>query len=359
MTRFAISVPVGAWHPFLPACLESLRCQDADLHVALMDASADPRVEALGDKHDDWLAYRHHGPDGGQSDAIQKGWAAVDSDWLGWLNADDILMPDALAKVLAKQASEPDLDIVYGHSSILDERGSMIGYHFNVEPPGERLLQAGIISQPSCFFSRAAYDNIGGIDPDRHYTMDWDLWLRLYASGARFGFLDDVLSMVLWGADTKTASLNSARRAELKSLIDKYAPDQDQKRTFRAFAIHALADRVWPEALRERIVRRLRRSGPRLFGLRADGQIDHKAILSLAHYDSNPKTGLRLEFVRPAIELQIDCDLQHRAEVGPDACSHTLLFEQPLAANVLSSITLRTDADPIYFKSATWLTDCA
>ena len=85
MPRFAISVPVGAWHPFLPHVLASLKAQGPDVAVALLDASGDARVKALGDAEAGWLAYRRHGKDKGQSDAILEGWANVDSDWLGWL----------------------------------------------------------------------------------------------------------------------------------------------------------------------------------------------------------------------------------------------------------------------------------
>ena len=296
MAEFAFSVPIGSWHPFLPASLASLKAQGPGVAVALLDASGDPRVRALADQYDDWLSYRRHWPDGGQSDAIIEGWKNVPGDWLGWLNADDILMPGALDKVRARLADDPSLDVVYGHSSIIDETGAMTGYHFNVESPGPRLLQAGIISQPSCFFRRAACEGVGGVNPDLHYTMDWDLWIRMYEAGARFDFVDAAMSMVLWGEDTKTASLNKRRRSELQDIISRHAPPEEHGGTFRAFLVHAAVDRVWPAALRERVRRRLRRGGPSVFGIRADGLVQPGAQLFLAHYDDAPKTGLLLEF---------------------------------------------------------------
>jgi hypothetical protein len=296
MPQFAFSVPVGTWHPFLAASFASLKAQGPGLAVALLDASGDPRVRALADAHDDWLSYRRHGPDGGQSDAIIEGWKNVSGDWLGWLNADDILMPGALDRVRGRLAEAPGLDVIYGHSSIIDETGAMTGYHFNVEPPGPRLLQAGIISQPSCFFRRAACEGVGGVNPDLHYTMDWDLWIRMYEAGAKFDFVEAAMSMVLWGEDTKTASLNKRRRSELQDIISRHAPKAAQSGTFRAFVVHAAADRVWPASLRERVRRRLRRSGPSVFGIRADGLVQAAARLFIAHYDAEPKTGLVLEF---------------------------------------------------------------
>ncbi|WP_300390919.1 glycosyltransferase [Henriciella sp.] len=353
--KLAISVPVGAWHDFLPWALESLACQKADLRIAFLDASGDPRVKALADQYDDRLAYRRHGPDGGQSDAILEGWANVEGDWLGWLNADDMLMPGALEKVQAHLGANPGLEAVYGHSVILDGDGAMTGYHFNVEPPGERLLQAGIISQPSCFFSRAAYERAGGLNRDLHYVMDWDLWIRMYKSGTRFGFLDDALSMVIWADDTKTASINKRRRSELNAVIAEHAPEAAQKATFRAFMVHAAADKLWPPSLRRALVRRLRRSGPSVFGLRADGAFSPEADLKLAHYASEAKSGLRLSFLRPAPSLKASA-LGREVSVSSKGATVELRFDRPLGPAELCDINLRHDAGeaPVFLK-AEWL----
>lgn len=354
MTQFAISVPVGAWHPLLPACLESLRQQNVDLQVAILDASEDPRVFEVAEKHDHWLSYRHHGPDSGQSDAILKGWAAVEGDWLGWLNADDTLMPEALSRVSSKIAHEPELEIVYGHSNIVDDAGRFTGYHFNVEPPSERLLQSGIISQPSCFFSRTAYDRAGGLDQDRHYTMDWDLWIRMFKSGARFGFIDEVLSTVLWGAATKTASFNAARRAELKSLISEHSPASEHRAVFRAFAIHTLADLVRPDPLKRRVIRRLRRSGPRIFGLRADGQIDQGAELHLTHYDAVPNTGLCLEFARSIGDIEIESN-PSSSILTKNGRHVQIRFDQPQAGGALVTVRVSAPAkQPVLLEHVQW-----
>lgn len=39
-------------------------------------------------------------PDAGQSDALNKGFAKAKGEWLFWLNADDILLPEALERVV-------------------------------------------------------------------------------------------------------------------------------------------------------------------------------------------------------------------------------------------------------------------
>ena len=218
--RFVISIPIGAYHPLLQDCLRSLAVQSPRPRVALMDASGDARVKALADAFDDLIVYRRHGPDKGQSDAIVEGWSKVDGEILGWLNADDALYPDALRFAAARFDAAPGLEVVCGHSVIINDEEAVTGYHWAVEPPSEALLRGDTISQPSCFFRRSVYDRVGGLNADLHYTMDWDLWVRFWRAGASFDFIDEVLSRVLWTADAKTGGFNKRRREELGRILD-------------------------------------------------------------------------------------------------------------------------------------------
>lgn len=353
MTRFCISVPVGAWHPFLPAALESLFHQQADVAVAFLDASGDPQVEALADRYAGRLAYRRTGKDAGQSDAIIEGWANAPGDVLGWLNADDILSPGALARVAARFAAEPALDMVYGHSAILDAEGRMVGYHWAVEPPGPRIFEAGVISQPSCFFRRAACERAGGLDRGLHYTMDWDLWIRLYKAGAQVGFLDAPLSYVLWGEETKTASFGARRQEELRRIITTYAPAEKQEQIFRAFAIHARLGQLKPDFVRRRLTRWQLSRGPSVYGVRADGFVAERARLTLCHYEPSPKQAARLQFDGAAEGVEAWASAP--AKVVAEKTALLLRFEAPIPAGVEISVELQAPERGARFQHLAWV----
>ena len=66
-------------------------------------------------------------------------------------------------------------------------------------------------------------ESVGGLDRRLHYVMDWDLWVRLYASGARFRRVEDTLSLVFMGAGTKTARLSPQRLSEVFHLVRRNA----------------------------------------------------------------------------------------------------------------------------------------
>lgn len=303
--KFAISVPIGAWHDQLPLTFKSLFSQSVDVEIAVLDASNDPRVHALIDRYRNRFAYVRHGADHGQSDAIIEGWENLDGDWLGWLNADDALLPNSLEHIKLAHQEAPELEVIYGHSLIVDDQERFVGYHFNVEPPGPRLLEAGIISQPSCLFARSAYQRAGGLNRDLHYVMDWDLWIRLYRTDAKFGFVNHPLSRVVWSAKTKTSSLGKARRDELASIIGQHAPQPSQSTVFRDFMIDTLVDRLWPKPLKRRIQRKLRSVSQTVLGLRGDGYIEDKARLILPVYQPTESISVSLLFSHAPKDLNV------------------------------------------------------
>lgn len=336
--RFSISTPVGAYHPLLRNCLESLRRQSAPIDLAFLDASGDSRVAQLADAYRDIIRYRRHGPDGGQSAAIREGWAQSDAPILGWLNADDLLYPEALTVVAQVFEAHPEVDVVYGHSAICDDAMRMTGYHWAVSPPGPGLRLGCNISQPSCFFRRGLYDAVGGLDGDLHYTMDWDLWLRFEDHGARLQFLEQPLSAVYWGQGTKTAGFNAARRAELKRLIDRYTPPSSRLRVFRGFAIQATLDRLQPPRVARFARQTLARNRSRIFGIGPDGRLDAHARVTWFHLEHTPRDVLELT-ISGSGPLDIR-SARSIAEARATATGYRVRFAEPVAAGEVVSIDI-------------------
>ncbi len=61
-------------------------------------------------------------PDRGLSDAVNKGFRMAGGEIIGWLNADDVYLPGALARVGAAFAGAQDAPWVTGACLILDDR---------------------------------------------------------------------------------------------------------------------------------------------------------------------------------------------------------------------------------------------
>jgi len=82
----------------LPICLESVRDQSypALEHIVVDGGSTDGTVELLRETTDvRWISES----DGGQSNALNKGFRMATGSIMGWINADDSLLPGAVAAV--------------------------------------------------------------------------------------------------------------------------------------------------------------------------------------------------------------------------------------------------------------------
>lgn len=307
---FSIAMPIGRYHPRLRWALESLRVQDVGLQVAALDASGDPRVSDLLDEYAGLLTYRRAGSDFGQSAAIEEGWAALDGEILGWLNADDFLYPGALlaAKAAFKAAKHPD--VVTGDSVFLDSEGRYYGFHPGLGPADTRILTSNPISQPSTFVLRSAAHATGGVNRNLHYTMDWDLWVRLFRSGATFAKCQDILSGMTIERGTKTMGFGRRRRSEvLRILAPSTGPVRRAKVMF-GMALQYADDRTGL------VSRALDAAGSRRKETEADGRIVAlrrfcgPAIMPLVHYESHTAATicvtcsgnpLRVEFTVPGM----------------------------------------------------------
>jgi glycosyltransferase involved in cell wall biosynthesis len=151
------------------------------------------------------------GRDEGQSDALNKGFRMATGEVLGWLNSDDTYQPGALARVAQEYRRLP-FAWCFGHCGIVDEEDRPIRDFITRYKVAQsrrysyrRLLRRDFISQPSAFFSAAAYRATGEISRDLMYSMDYDYWLRL---GKQWEprFVDDFLANFRWHTQSKNGA---------------------------------------------------------------------------------------------------------------------------------------------------------
>jgi len=216
---FSIATPICGQAEFLPTALASLLVQHMPFEWAVLDATPDDSVQRVLANHDQLITYRYHHPDRGQSAAIQEGWNNTSGRIVAWLNADDYYYPDTLAKVAEAFARHPEADVVFGHATHVSPDGEFQMYFPAIDEDPGRLLTGCSICQPSCFVRRSAMERVGGLDASLHYAMDWDLWARLHTAGAKFVFLDEVLSAVRIYPETKTLSGARRRYQELDTIL--------------------------------------------------------------------------------------------------------------------------------------------
>ena len=194
------SLNQGRW---IRTAIESVRAQTYPRveHVVVDGGSTDDTLEILRNVEGfRWISE----PDRGQSHALNKGFALAHGEILGWLNADDAYEPAAVAAGVAA-LRESGVGLAYADVTRVNDDG--VNPRRIRSRPGWDLWTevnegCGIYS-PSVFFTRNAFEAVGGIDESLHLTMDYDLWLRI---GGRFGavHVDDVWSVQRIHDDAKT-----------------------------------------------------------------------------------------------------------------------------------------------------------
>lgn len=175
---------------YLETTLRSVLDQDyPSIEYLVADGgSTDGSVEVLR-RYGDRLAWWASEPDRGQTDALNKGFARARGEILAWLNSDDTYEPGAIAAAVAYLTAHPETGVVYADTNFIDENGRPLGSFPAAQTDYRRLRQGYVhVPQQATFFRADLWRQVGPLDPDFYFAMDYDLWVRL-ARLAPFAYL--------------------------------------------------------------------------------------------------------------------------------------------------------------------------
>jgi len=114
--------------------------------------------------------------------ARNAGVAATQTDWIAFLDADDLWRPGWLAAVREAMARFPDVDLYFGTWEEQSFAGQRLSGPERSRPTGdifEALLCENFIATPAVVVRRQRFLKSGGFDEQLPVSEDWDLWLRL------------------------------------------------------------------------------------------------------------------------------------------------------------------------------------
>lgn len=123
----------------------------------------------------------------GLADSLNTGMRVARGDWIARLDADDIAMPDRLAKQMAYVASHPSTVLLGTGFIEINGTGEILRtyrYPARTKKYLRQIMRTGRFApHSSCLYHKATVERLGGFNPRFLRSQDADLWFRLSLSG--------------------------------------------------------------------------------------------------------------------------------------------------------------------------------
>ncbi len=117
--------------------------------------------------------------DEGMYDAINKGFSLAQGDVLAWINSDDIYFPGAFMAVAEAFRSNPSAQWIVGKGFCVDNKGKFLNRkEYAPITYLNMLFLEDCVMQPTAFWRKALYSDVGGIDTHYQFSFDYDLFLK-------------------------------------------------------------------------------------------------------------------------------------------------------------------------------------
>jgi glycosyltransferase involved in cell wall biosynthesis len=229
--------------------------------IVIDDGSADGTVKQVRRFEDDSRLRLIQQENAGLSAARNTGIAAAKTDWVAFLDSDDLWMPEYLARVDAAVAERPDAGFAYVDAWRLDVNGlffrasAMARQNPPADPPvdpGEflrLLVERGNFIFVSATVRRKVFDELGGFDTDLTSCEDFDMWIRTLAAGYGGVATGERLAV----KRDRPTSMSGNERKMLVNLRDVYRKAADAKAVPAPVRETAAARTAWLECQIEQI----------------------------------------------------------------------------------------------------------
>jgi hypothetical protein len=267
----SVVIPFYERTQFLAACLDSLARQThAALEVVIADdgsesAAARDLLDDLERRSWPWPLRVVHLSHGGLAATRNRGWRAASADLVLFLDDDDLAF-DELVASLVRARHRAGADVVVAGARTFEGEGApepRPGDRITISlcEPGELTLLGNHSGGPTCLWTRALLDRLGGFRSTPRVVEDWHLLVRAELAGARITTPPDPL---WWYRRTPTSMFSSdphaALDAALPAMAELIAPSLPE----RARLLPLLAAGAYRE-----LERRDEAPRPRPAGLRA------------------------------------------------------------------------------------------
>ena len=219
----SIVIPSYNHARYLADAIDSILAQDYP-HIELIvidDGSTDGSTDILRryTGRVRWEAQSNQG----QVATLNRGWLMSQGDFLGYLSADDLLLPGAIAEEVACLRENRDAVLAYCDFNLIDPDSAIVRRVVAPEFDYRAMVTKFVCAPgPGAIFQRAAFEKAGLWDSNFHQMLDYEYWLRLARIG-RFVRVPRTLAAYRVHPGSQTfAATQQIRPAEPVRIIEQY-----------------------------------------------------------------------------------------------------------------------------------------
>lgn len=205
--------------------------------------STDKTIEIIK-KHKENITAWRSSKDGGQADAVNRGWTNATGEILGWLNSDDVY-PEGTLKSIAKHWElNKDALMFYGDAASMNKNAeifytkSMKNYSINA------MLRRKTMPQPSIFITPQLFKSLGLLNTDIHFGLDYDYFFRAwldYKNHHRYIYINQTLAYSREYAETKSRTGGGEIADEHLAILDNsWSKIPASRKTFMTFFSYSI-----------------------------------------------------------------------------------------------------------------------
>ena len=182
--KVSIVTPSFNQGDFLEATICSVLNQDyPNIEYIIIDGGSKDNSVDIIKKYEHKIAYWISEPDGGQTEAIIKGFEQSTGEFITWLCSDDIIEPSMVSISVAMLEKHPEWAMTFGDRVRYDAKSNIIGCHRYCEFRPWLLKWGFAIPQETMLMRHEAYNLSGGLDKSLKMAMDFDLFCKLSKIG--------------------------------------------------------------------------------------------------------------------------------------------------------------------------------
>lgn len=155
-----------------------LHQQGVEVEYIVVDAGSTDNSREIIRKYSDRISKIIFEPDKGPADGLNKGFSYATGDILGYLNADDVLLPGSLKEVYDYFQKQNNFDVISGHCFVIDEADNKLLKKYSnkltnsIFSTKRFAIGYSVLVQQSTFFKRELFDRVGGFDIN--FKVMWD-----------------------------------------------------------------------------------------------------------------------------------------------------------------------------------------